>query len=115
MPLVKIETTVVPTPEKRDEVLATLSRIAAETIGKPEQYVMVTITPAAMLMSGKSGDAAFIEIRSIGGLNGTVTTALSQKISAFLGQSLQISQDRIFLNFVEFEGGNWGWNGETLG
>jgi hypothetical protein len=66
-------------------------------------------------MSGKSGDTAFVEVRSIGGLTTTVTTALSQKITAFLGQSLQIPQDRIFLNFVEFEGKNWGWNGETLG
>jgi phenylpyruvate tautomerase PptA (4-oxalocrotonate tautomerase family) len=115
MPLVKVETTVLPTPEKRDTLLATLSRIAAETIGKPEQYVMVSITPAAMLMSGKSGDVAFVEVRSIGGLNSTVTAELSQKISATLGQSLQIPPDRIFLNFVEFEGANWGWNGETLG
>jgi phenylpyruvate tautomerase PptA (4-oxalocrotonate tautomerase family) len=115
MPLVRIETTVIPNEDQRQKLLASLSKTAAETIGKPEQYVMVSITPAAMLMSGKPGAAAFVEIRSIGGLNTTVTTALSQKISAFLGESLQIPQDRIFLNFVEFEAGNWGWNGETLG
>ncbi|HEY3900993.1 MAG TPA: phenylpyruvate tautomerase MIF-related protein [Chthoniobacter sp.] len=115
MPLVKVETTVIPNQEKRDLVLTTLSKIAAETIGKPEQYMMVTMSPAAMLMSGKPGDAAFVEVRSIGGLNSNVTKALSQKICACLGESLQIPQDRIYLNFVEVEAVNWGWNGATFG
>lgn len=52
MPLLKLETTVVLPEEKRQALLASLSKIVAETIGKPEQYVMVTANRATMLMAG---------------------------------------------------------------
>src|SRR6266478_4964469 len=68
VPLLKLETTVVLTDDKRKVLLAALSKAVAGTIGKPEQYVMVTIGSAAILMSGKPGEAAFVDIRSIGGL-----------------------------------------------
>jgi phenylpyruvate tautomerase PptA (4-oxalocrotonate tautomerase family) len=42
MPLLKLETTVALTEDKRQALLASLSKIVAETIGKPQQYVMVT-------------------------------------------------------------------------
>jgi phenylpyruvate tautomerase PptA (4-oxalocrotonate tautomerase family) len=115
MPLVRLETTVALSEEKRQTLLATLSKIATETIGKPEEYLMVTITPAAMLMSGKSGDAAFIDVRSIGGLGGDVTRVVSERVCALLHESLGIPPKRIYLNFAEINAGNWGWNGETFG
>jgi phenylpyruvate tautomerase PptA (4-oxalocrotonate tautomerase family) len=72
MPLLKLETTVVLSEDKREALLVSLSKAVAETIGKPEQYVMVTASQAAMVMSGKPGDAAFVDIRSIGGLSDDV-------------------------------------------
>lgn len=72
MPLLKLETTVALPDGKKSALLAALSKIVAGMIGKPEQYVMVVISPAAIRMSGNSGDAAFVDIRSIGGLNGDV-------------------------------------------
>ena len=72
MPLLKLETTVVLTDEKRKSLLASLSRAVAGAIGKPEQYVMVSISQAAMVMSGEAGGAAFVDIRSIGGVSGDV-------------------------------------------
>lgn len=115
MPLLKLETTVVLTDEKRKVLLATLSKIISGTIGKPEQYVMVTIGSDAMLMSGKPGNAAFVDIRSIGGLTSEVNGKLSQQICKLLNDSLGMPQDRIYLNFTEVEVGNWGWNGSTFG
>jgi phenylpyruvate tautomerase PptA (4-oxalocrotonate tautomerase family) len=61
MPLLKLETTVVLSEDKRKALLASLSKAVAETIGKPEQYVMVTIGQAAMLMSGNPGAVAFVD------------------------------------------------------
>jgi hypothetical protein len=82
MPLLKLETTVVLTDEKRKALLASLSKIVAETIGKPEEYVMVAVSPAAILMSGKPGDAAFVDLRSIGGLSGGVRVgSVSERLS----------------------------------
>jgi phenylpyruvate tautomerase PptA (4-oxalocrotonate tautomerase family) len=115
MPLLRLETNVALSDEQRKQLPAALSKIVAETIGKPEQYVMVTIGPAAVLMSGKPGDAAFADIRSIGGLSAEVNRQLSQKICALLTQSLRVPQNRVYLNFSEVDAGNWGWNGDTFG
>ena len=115
MPLLKLETTVVLTDEKLKALLASLSKIVAETTGKPEQYVMVTFNPAAMLMAGKPGEAAFVDVRGIGGLTAAVNGQLSQKVCRLLNESLGVPQDRIYLNFTEVEAVNWGWQGNTFG
>jgi len=115
MPLLKLETTAVLSEDKRKALLASLSKILAGTIGKPEEYVMVMVNPAATLMSGKPGDAAFVDVRSIGGLSGDVCRNLSQKICQLLNDSLAVPQNRIYLNFTNVEAGNWGWNGNTFG
>jgi phenylpyruvate tautomerase len=115
MPLLRLETTVVLTDEKRKGLLASLSTIVAETVGKPEDYVMVTVAPAAILMSGKAGEAAFADLRSIGGLDDDVNRQLSQKVCRLLNEMLGVPQNRIYLNFTDVAAGNWGWKGETFG
>jgi phenylpyruvate tautomerase len=115
MPLLKLETTVPLPEEKGRPLLAALSKAVAATTGKPEQYVMVTSGHSAMLMSGKSGDAAFVDIRGIGGLSGETNRKLSQQVCRLLKDSLGISPDRVYLTFTDVEAGNWGWNGSTFG
>ena len=115
MPFLRLETTATLADEKKKALLASLSKIVAGTIGKPEQYVMVTLSPAAVLMSGKPGDAAFVDIRSIGGLSDSVNRQLAQKVCASLKESLGVPPDRVYLNFTDVPAGNWGWNGDTFG
>ena len=115
MPLLKLETTVPLSEENGKPLLAALSKGVAGTTGKPEQYVMVTISHAAILMSGKAGDAAFVDVRGIGGLNAETNRKLSQQICNVLEDSLGIAPDRVYLNFTDVEAGNWGWNGNTFG
>src|SRR5216684_917356 len=115
MPLLRLETTAVMPEGKQKALLASLSKAVAETIGKPEQYVMVTASQAAMLMSGKPGDGAFVDLRSIGGLSDEVNRKLSQQVCKLLKDSLGISPDRVYLNFTDVDAGNWGWNGSTFG
>ncbi len=76
---------------------------------------MVAASSAAMLMSGKSGDAAFVDIRSIGGLSGDVNRKLSQQVCKLLKDSLGLPPDRVYLNLTNVDAGNWGWNGSTFG
>jgi phenylpyruvate tautomerase PptA (4-oxalocrotonate tautomerase family) len=114
MPLLKLETTVSLSDENGKSLLAALSKTVAGIIRKPEQYVMITVSHSAMLMSGKSGDAAFVDIRSIGGLNGETNRKLSEQICKLLKDSLGIAPDRVYLNFSDVEAGNWGWNGSTF-
>ena len=115
MPLLKLETTVALTEDKGKAQLASLSKTVAEVIGKPQQYVMVTASHAAIQMSGSPGDAAFVDIRSIGGLTGDVNRKLSQKVCQLLHDSLGIPPNRIYLNFTDVKASHWGWNGSTFG
>ncbi len=115
MPLLKLETTVALPDEKRAALLASLSKTLAETTGKPEGYVMITAAHADILMGGKTGPAAFVDIRGIGGLSGDVNRRLSEKICRLLHDSLGVPPDRIYLNFTELEAANWGWKGNTFG
>ncbi len=50
--MLKLETTVALVDDKKPALLAALSKIVAGTIGKPEQYVMVIISPAAIYKNG---------------------------------------------------------------
>lgn len=115
MPLLKLETTVPLADNLKNDLLPALSRIVGETIGKPEDYVMITASPTAMMMSGKAEQAAFVDIRSIGGLSADVNRKLSQKVCAVLHELLGIPENRIYLNFTDVSAKNWGWNGATFG
>jgi len=115
MPLLRLETTVPVGDDQQKTLLASLSKIVAGTIGKPEQYVMVTMSPASVLMSGKTDASAFVEVRSIGGLGPEVNRQLAQKVSKVLHDSLGIPASRVYLNFEDVRAENWGWNNETFG
>ena len=115
MPLLKLETTVVLSEDRRQALLASLSKTVAEVIGKPQQYVMVTASHAAIQMSGSPGDAAFVDVRGIGGLTGEVNRKLSKRVCELLHESLGIPPNRIYLNFTDVQASHWGWNGNTFG
>lgn len=115
MPLLKLETSVALSEEKRKALLASLSDTVAAVTGKPERYVMVTTSQAAIVMAGEAGDAAFVDIRGIGGLSGDVNRNLSKQVCKVLAESLGISPDRVYLNFTDVDASRWGWNGSTFG
>jgi len=50
MPLLALQTSTPLSNQQRHELLAPLSQIVAECIGKPERYVMITIDQTTMLM-----------------------------------------------------------------
>ena len=115
MPLMKLKISLSLSDEKRKDLLAAMSKIVAEGIGKPERYVMVTIEETSIILAGEYGDAAYAEIKSIGGLNREVNRKISKKFCELLDESLGISSDRIYINFIDVSASNWGWNGDTFG
>jgi len=115
MPLLKLETNVALSDDTRKSLLETLSKIVAQTLGKPEDYVMVAISSASIIISATSGDAAFVDLRGIGGLGEAVNRQLSHKVCTLLLESLNVAPDRVYLNFTNLDGMNWGWNGNTFG
>lgn len=115
MPLLQLHTSVPVPTNARDALLGKLSRIVAQTIGKPEQYVMVTLDERAMLMAGKAGPAAVAEVRSIGGLTPTVNGQLTEQLCSLLSETLAIPTARIFVTFAEHAPTHWGHDGSTFG
>ena len=115
MPLLKLQTNVsVPAP-KHAELLAGMSKLVAQAIGKPEQYVMATVAEGPILMAGKDGPAAFADVRSIGGLDARANREISQNLCVLLNKTLGIPANRVYLNFTDVAPGNWGHNGSTFG
>ena len=117
MPLIQLETSCdLSDRDKRQAMAKTLSRLAAEGIGKPERYVMAGVRDnVAMTMSGDTGPCALVTVKSIGGLSKTVNQTLAAQISQALERELAISQDRIYLTFEELAPTHWGWNASTFG
>ncbi len=114
MPLIKVQVSVEIPKDKKELLLLQLSKIASETLGKPEQYVMAALESGSIVMSGKEGPAAFVDVRSIGGLNSKTNTELAQKICDTLRNILGIVPNRVYLNFTDISGVNWGWKGEVF-
>ncbi len=111
MPLIKLSCTQKVSPE----LLGELSAAVAETMGKPEQYVMVVAQTAELMVSGSAGDAAYAEVKSIGGLNREVNGALIKKICALMERRLGIPSARVYVTFQSVERDHWGWNSSTFG
>jgi len=115
MPYIRLETSARAEGDAADRLLASISSLIASEIGKPEQYVMAELATGRFLMSGKDGDAAFADIRSIGGLDGNVNTGISEKLCALLKEQLDIDPGRVYINFTNVSSAEWGWNGSTFG
>lgn len=114
MPMLALQTSARLSNQQRYNLLAPLSKILAEGLGKPERFVMISISEAAMLMSGAEAPAAYVDIRSIGGLDAEVNRKLSGQICALLQQQLGITPDRVYLGFTNVSGENWGWDSGTF-
>lgn len=115
MPLIRLETSVAPAEDVKQDLLKSLSSMIASAIGKPEQYVMAELSGGAFLMAGEGGDAAFADIRSIGGLNGTVNAEIADLLCTLLKEKLGVRPDRVYINFTDVSAAQWGWNGNTFG
>ena len=115
MPLIKLRTNVSVTDEKKPELLSELSQLLASETGKPERYVMVEIAEDRNMLFGGSADPlAYVECKSIG-LSTAQAKSLSQSISQVLDTRMQISADRVYIEFSNCPAEFWGWNGSTFG
>jgi phenylpyruvate tautomerase PptA (4-oxalocrotonate tautomerase family) len=114
MPLLKIQANVAVPAERHRELLAKASALAAELLGKPERYVMVTVEDArAMLFAGTDAPLAYLELKSIG-LPAERTAAMSQRLCELLHSELGIPQERVYIEFADAARPLWGWNGGTF-
>ena len=115
MPLINLRTNVSIASDKIPTLMGELSQILASETGKPERYVMVEIDgDRNMIFGGIPDSLAYVECKSIG-LSSVQAKSLSQSISEVLQSQLQISVDRVYIEFSNCPAEFWGWNGSTFG
>lgn len=113
MPMISVRTDVAPGGDG-GELRAELSAAVAEELGKPEDYVMVVLQGAEMLMGGSAGPAAAVDVRSIGGLDRETNGRLADAVTSILQRHLGVERDRVYLVFTSVSGESWAWKGKTF-
>ena len=114
MPFLELKTNKQLSADKKQHVMKDLTALLAKDLKKPERVIMIQCRDDQDLMFGASADPlAFIELRSIG-LPEDQTVRLSQSLSSFVKNNLDIPADRLFINFRSFERHMWGYNGSTF-
>lgn len=116
MPLIKLQMSESCSQETKEELCCELSRICAEGIGKPESYVASLVEDDAVIaFGGAIQNSAYVEVKSIGGLNGSVNRNLAAAICGCLEAKVGIPGSRIYINFTDVPASSWGCNGSTFG
>ena len=114
MPLLEIRTSNDLFESVREKILREASHCVASTLGKSEESVMVILESAHGLFGGDPGPCAFIELRSVGGLDSQTSERVAVELCALLEAEADIPANRVYLNFVEVERSRWGWNAGLL-
>lgn len=114
MPLLKITTSISPNAE-HGKLLANLSQLCADRLGKPESYVMTAIEhPALMTFAGTTEAACYVELKNVGRFTEGLTQQLSAELCERLSSGLGVAKNRIYIEFTDAEGYLWGYDGETF-
>jgi phenylpyruvate tautomerase PptA (4-oxalocrotonate tautomerase family) len=113
MPLLSI-TTNCEISTQADELPRTASRLIAESLGKPERYVMVSLQHNPhMTFAGTRDPLVYLELKSIG-LPENKTADLSAALCGLMQKKLGIPADRVYIEFSNAKGSLWGWNNSTF-
>lgn len=114
MPYLKITTSKSIDAGQKHNLLKAASRMVASELGKPEQYMMVSVeSPVQMLFADTEEPCAFLDLRATE-LPESKTGKLSQLLCGLVESQTGIRKDRIYVTFTDIKPGLWGWNGETF-
>jgi phenylpyruvate tautomerase PptA (4-oxalocrotonate tautomerase family) len=72
-------------------------------------------TELPMTFAGDASPACYVEVKSIGALEGDRTRQVSQAVAALIERHLGIPAERTYIGFEDVPGRLWGWNGGTFG
>ncbi|MEM9398885.1 MAG: phenylpyruvate tautomerase MIF-related protein [Verrucomicrobiota bacterium] len=114
MPHLIIQTNLKVSADEQETLLTEASHLTSESLGKPESYVMVTLTDQKpMAFAGTTEPSAYLELKSIG-LSGAQTKALSSKLCHFMETKLNVPAGRVYIEFADAARDMWGWNNQTF-
>ncbi len=115
MPLIHVQTSAV-TPADPAPLLRELSREMASLLGKPERYVMTLLNGAVpMSFGGECTPCCYVEVKSIGRLDGDQPQRISATVCSLLERHLGLPGARIYIGFEDVPARLWGWDGGTFG
>ena len=115
MPLISVRTSAA-APADGEALLGQLSQSLAALLGKPERYVMTLLeSEVPMTFAGDAAPACYVEVKSIGALDGDRTSRISAAVCELIEGHLGIPADRTYIGFEDVPGRLWGWNGGTFG
>jgi len=115
MPLLQIQSSTLSSASVPPGLLKNLSADLARELGKPERYVMVTISPATeMLFGGTAEPACFAVLKNIGSFTPASTERLSALLCRRLSEALGVAPSRIYIEFVDAKAHLWGHDGGTF-
>ncbi len=113
MPYLKIQTNQSINPDQATDLISKASQLVASELGKPENYVMVALSPPVpMVFAGTDAPTAYLELKSIG-LPESRTADLSKALCQLMTE-LNISQNRVYIEFADAPRAMWGWDGKTF-
>jgi hypothetical protein len=95
-------------------LLRELSTAMAGYFGKPEQWVMTSIVPAAMTFAGTEEPCCFVAIKNIGKMTPAQTSAISADLCPRLARALALPQNRIYIDFADATDYLWGYDAATF-
>jgi len=115
MPFLKIETNAEKLNDSQaNAFIAAASELVSGLLEKPERYIMVSYQHNPdMMFDGKNNALAYVELKSLG-LNEEQTTEYAAKICNFVKETLDVSPDRIYIEFTNAERHLWGWDNKTF-
>lgn len=115
MPLILIKTSA-PAPADPGLLQGDVSRELAAQLGKPERYVMTLLEcGVAMGFGGDDAPCCYVEVKSIGQLDGDQPRRISAAVCALLEQHLSLPSARVYIGFEDVPARLWGWDGSTFG
>ena len=87
--------------------------MVADLTGKPEDYVMTMIQrDTKMTFAGSDEPCCFMKVKSIGSLK---PSSMSKYLCELIASKTNINKNRIYIEFVDVNASNWGFNGSTFG
>lgn len=114
MPCLILKTNQSISKEKQLDYCRLISAQTALLLGKPESYVMVLLeTQKSMTMAGTSEPVAYLELKSIN-LPEDKTSEYSKQLCQQIGTLLEISPERIYIEFSNAQRHLWGWDERTF-
>ena len=99
----------------KSTILADLTKLLSENLGKPESYIAVVVTPGMWMSFGGSEEpCATCRITSVNQFDAETNRKYSKVIMDYLSTALGVSNDRMYLEYNRASREFMGYKSDTF-